>query len=125
MQNKETTKDIVATCHCGAIKIRVPAAPLEVTHCNCSLCRRYGVYWAYYPIADIDFLPDPLPTDTYAWNGRNVDFHRCRKCGCLTHWFPRSANRNRVGLNARLLDPEFLAAAMVRYKDSAGTGVFQ
>ncbi|KWT69461.1 hypothetical protein APY04_1544 [Hyphomicrobium sulfonivorans] len=64
-------------------------------------------------------------TDTYAWNGENVDFHRCKICGCLTHWYPRSRKRNRMGINARLLDPQSLAAAEIRYKDSAGTGLFR
>jgi hypothetical protein len=114
----------VATCHCGAVSIRLPAPPAEVTCCNCSVCRRYGVLWGYFPISGVIFTPDPLPTDTYAWNGRNVDFHRCRTCGCVTHWFPRSPSRDRLGVNMRLVDPEILAEAAIRHKDSAGTGRF-
>lgn len=117
-----TARAVRATCHCGAVAIGLPA-PAEVTHCNCSLCRRYGVLWAYAPIAEVT-LPEPLPTDTYAWNGRNVDFHRCRTCGCLTHWLPRRPGRDRMGVNARLLEPEILASARIRYKDAAGTGRF-
>lgn len=115
----------VASCHCGAITIELPHAPLEITHCNCTLCRRYGVLWAYYSIAEVKFEPMPLPTDTYAWNRKNVDFHRCKNCGCVTHWYPRSSSRQQLGLNARLLDPDVLSAAEVRYKDSAKTGKFQ
>jgi hypothetical protein len=125
MRSDETPADVVATCHCGAIEMRLAAPPAEVRHCNCSLCRRYGVLWAYFPIVDVAFGPGASRTDTYAWNGRTVDFHRCRTCGCLTHWLPRGSGRNRMGVNARLLDPEILAAAEVRYKDSAGTGRFQ
>jgi hypothetical protein len=43
----------------------------------------------------------------------------------VTHWLPRNPRRGRMGVNARLLDPEILAAAAVRYKDSAGTGRFR
>ena len=125
MSNVQPSAAVVATCHCGAIEIRLPAAPAEVTHCNCSLCRRYGVLWAYFPITEIVVGPRPLSTDTYAWNGRNVDFHRCATCGCVTHWLPRNAGRDRMGINARLLDPAILATATVLYKDSAGTGLFQ
>ena len=85
-----------------------------VRHCNCSLCWKYGVLWAYHPIAEVSIRPDPPATDTYAWNGRNVDFHRCRTCGCVTHWLPRRPGRDRMGVNARLLDPEILAAAKRR-----------
>lgn len=116
---------VAATCHCGAVAVWLPAPPAEVTQCNCSLCRRLGVLWAYAAIGSVRFVPDPPPTDTYAWNGRNVDFHRCRSCGCVTHWYPRRRGRDRMGVNARLLDPEVLAAAELCLKDSAGTGRFR
>ena len=115
--------EAVASCHCGAVRIRLPR-PAQVTRCNCSLCRRWGVLWAYVPIAEVGFGPETPVTDTYAWNGRNVDFHRCRSCGCVTHWLPRREGRERMGVNARLLEPEVLAAAEVRLKDAAGTGLF-
>lgn len=114
---------VLATCHCGSVSIRLPKAPAEITHCNCSLCRRYGVLWTYYAIADVTITSEK-PTDTYAWNGKNVDFHRCSGCGCVTHWYPRKSSRTSLGINARLLDPKILAAAEIRYKDDAGTGLF-
>ncbi len=116
---------VVAACHCGAVELRLSRAPAVVRHCNCSLCRKYGVLWAYVPIAEVSIRPDPPATDTYAWNGRNVDFHRCRTCGCVTHWLPRRPGRDRMGVNARLLDPAILAAAKVEYRDAAGTGIFR
>lgn len=122
-EEEPNTSEVVATCHCGAVEIRLAAAPAQVTHCNCGLCRRYGVLWAYYPMAEA-VVTTQAATDSYAWNGRNVDFHRCRACGCVTHWWPRRPGRERLGVNARLLDPEVLAAASVRYQDSAGTGRF-
>lgn len=119
----DTAEDIIATCHCGTVTIRLPKAPSEITHCNCSLCRRYGVLWAYYEIADV-VIATKRPNDTYAWGGKNVDFHRCSDCGCVTHWYPRKSSRTSLGINARLLDQKLLSAADVRYKDSAGTGLF-
>lgn len=114
----------VAVCHCGAIEIAVAAGPAEVTDCNCSLCRSYGVLWAYYPVSGIVALPEPALTDTYAWNGRHVDFHRCRQCGCVTHWLPRDPSRDRRGINARLFPAAVLAAARVRHRDGAATGKY-
>ena len=38
---------IRATCHCGAVTLELDEAPREITKCNCSICRRYGVLWAY------------------------------------------------------------------------------
>lgn len=40
---------IRTSCHCGAVGFEIETAPTEVTECNCSICRRYGVLWAYYP----------------------------------------------------------------------------
>ena len=36
-----------------------------------------------------------------------------------------STGATAMGLNARLLDPGILAAARIRYRDTAGTGKFQ
>ena len=33
---------LVASCHCGAVKIQIPRRPRTLTDCNCSICRRYG-----------------------------------------------------------------------------------
>ncbi|HWU16370.1 MAG TPA: GFA family protein [Devosia sp.] len=114
----------VATCHCGRVSITLPHAPAVVVECNCSLCRRYGVLWAYYEAGELEGMPGPGDTDTYAWNGRHVDFHRCANCGCVTYWAPRSAARSKRGINARLLPPEIVAAARLRHKDGAGSGKY-
>jgi hypothetical protein len=106
-----------ATCHCSAIRIAVPAPPEAVTDCNCSICRRYGALWAYYPRAEI-----ALPaggTEAYVWGDRKLEFHRCVTCGCVTHWQAVDPTRFRVGINARLMPPEVLAAARVRRLDGA------
>ncbi|ASR44499.1 hypothetical protein BEN78_15145 [Xanthomonas citri pv. mangiferaeindicae] len=120
----DSNPGVRASCHCGAVVMHVNHAPVEVIDCNCSLCRRYGVLWVYYEAADITGLPVDGGTDTYAWNGRHVDFHRCRTCGCVTHWAPRASSRTRHGINARLLAPEILAQLRVRHKDGAGSGKY-
>ncbi len=117
------TQQITATCHCGAVKIMLAEPPAEVTDCNCSLCRSYGIIWAYYDHEKVS-VPDGIATDTYAWNGRNVDFHRCRVCGCVTHWVPRDASRKRCGVNANLMLPEVIATARVRHRDGVGSGKY-
>ena len=44
---------IAGTCHCGKVRIVVPAAPDSVASCNCSLCRRTGALVAYYVPAEV------------------------------------------------------------------------
>jgi hypothetical protein len=113
---------IESSCHCGAVKLEIAAAPETVTDCNCSICRRYGVLWAYY-------LPEQVriggsATDIYMWDDKSIEFHRCRNCGCVTHWAAVDKSRDRMGVNARLMAPDVLAKARVRRLDGADTGKY-
>ena len=108
---------IEGCCHCGAVKLAVATAPTEVTSCNCSICRRLGTLWAYYAPADVRVTG---PTVTYCQGDKTIDFHHCATCGCTTHWSPLPhRDQNRMGINARLLEPEVLEAARVRRLDGA------
>lgn len=117
------SKPVEATCHCGAVKLTLAQPPVELTDCSCSLCRSYGIVWAYLDDEAMS-VPDGIATDTYAWNGRHVDFHRCHTCGCVTHWVPRDASRKRRGVNANLLPADVTATARVRHRDGAGSGKY-
>ena len=109
---------IQAACHCGAVALDLAEAPSEVTECNCSICRRYGVLWAYYAPEDVEVRADN-GTDRYLWNDRSIAFHRCRTCGCVSHWSAVDPARNRMGVNARLIAPEIVGGARVRHLDGA------
>jgi hypothetical protein len=108
---------IESSCHCGAVKLEIDTAPETVTNCNCSICRRYGVLWAYYSLAQVRVGEGA--TDIYMWDDKSIEFHRCRNCGCVTHWAPVDKARDRMGVNARLMAPEVLAGASVRHFDGA------
>src|SRR5580658_8990211 len=112
---------IEASCHCGAVRFEVETAPDEVTDCNCSICRRSGALWAYYEAPQVPFAAENGPTDIYMWRHRMLEFHRCRTCGCLTHWAAADRNYTRMGVNARLMAPEVLAAAPINHFDGAAT----
>lgn len=112
---------IETSCHCGLVKLEIEAAPETVTDCNCSICRRYGVLWAYYLPAQVRFVTGEDATQYYMWGDRLLEFHRCRNCGCVTHWAAVDKSRDRMGVNARLMAPEILAAARVRRLDGADT----
>jgi hypothetical protein len=115
---------IESSCHCGAVRLAIDIAPTDVTDCNCSICRRYGTLWAYYPTARVRFVEPVGATDIYMWDDRAIEFHRCKTCGCVTHWSPVDPERGRTGVNARLMEPEVLAAARVRRLDGAVTGKY-
>jgi hypothetical protein len=110
---------IEASCHCGAVRFVVESSPSDVNSCNCSICRRYGALWAYYQLPLVRFASENGATDIYAWGDRDLEFHRCRVCGCVTHWMSMDRTYTRMGVNARLMPSEVLAAIPVRHSDGA------
>lgn len=111
---------IDATCHCGAVRVTVPGPPLEVADCNCSICRRYGVLWAYYPQAAVRVIAEAGATDGYAWGERVLRFVRCATCGCLMFWeriVP--VDGSKMGVNARNFALDALAATPRVFLDGA------
>jgi hypothetical protein len=105
----------VATCHCGAIRIRVRTLPRTLTSCDCSICRRYGALWAYYATASVEIAARRGALAKYAWNRRVREYHRCAMCGCVTHYTYREQRaRATVAVNARNFEPSAIAAARVR-----------
>jgi hypothetical protein len=117
---------IRAACHCGAVRFEIAEAPAWVLDCNCTICRRYGALWAYYHGPDQAKLlsrPAPEATSVYLWNDREIAFHHCKSCGCVTHM---EAVEPAVifGVNARMmvgLDP---AQVSLRQVDNGHTGAF-
>jgi hypothetical protein len=107
---------LIATCHCAAVRLEIEGELTTVTDCNCSICRRYGTLWAYFSPTRV-VLTGAL--DTYQWGDRDLVFHRCRTCGCVTHWSAVDVTHDRMGINARLLPPEILATATVKPWDGA------
>ena len=112
---------IEASCHCGAVRMQVAQAPETATQCNCSICRRTGMLCAYYTPAQVTLSG---ATDTYMWGDKMIEFHRCKICGCFTHWSAVDKSMDRMGVNARLMPPEILAQARVRKFDGADTWTF-
>ncbi|MDX2169469.1 MAG: GNAT family N-acetyltransferase [Deltaproteobacteria bacterium] len=69
-------------CLCGALRFRVSAAPLAVSHCHCTLCRRASgaplVTWATVPSAAFGYLQG-APREWRATPSARRSF--CTGCG--------------------------------------------
>ena len=113
------------SCHCGSIRIEIPRKPRTLTDCNCSICRRYGVLWAYYKARDVRIRGARRSMDSYLWGDRRLRFVRCAQCGCVTHWeYAKNRAAGRVGVNARNLDPGILKSLRIRHLDGASSWKF-
>ena len=97
------------SCHCGAVSWRMDNDPADATACNCTVCRRYGVLWAYGH-ADEDVH---VTGETRAYvRGREIGFHFCPTCGCVVSWRslqPDAAGHRRAAVNIRLAEPDQVA----------------
>lgn len=111
-----------ATCHCGAVKVEVPRRPRSLTNCNCSMCRRYGVLWAYYKDSDVKLIAPEGTTHTYRWGQNTQKFIRCKSCGCVMQWKKHVQDATTwTGVNARNFDPVELGEVRIRLLDGAKT----
>ena len=77
---------IESSCFAEQFAWRLLAPRNELVDCNCSICRRYAALWAYYSLKDV-IVPAGL-TDTFMLGPKKIEFHRCKICGCVTHWSP-------------------------------------
>lgn len=115
----------IAQCHCGSVQIYVRKLPRTLTHCNCSICRRYGVLWAYYKPSSVRIEAPKGGLERYSWNRRIRYYHRCSKCGCVTHYTHRKKSSwQTVGVNANNFDPPLIQRARVRHLDGASSWKF-
>ena len=111
---------LTASCHCGAVKVQAPRKPRSLTNCNCSMCRRYGVLWAYYKDAEVRLVADADATDDYLWGHRSQKFIRCRTCGCVMQWKKLNVKAGTyTGVNARNFEPAALGDVKIRLLDGA------
>lgn len=112
-------------CHCGAVQLTLPSTPTVATRCNCSLCRRIGGPWVYFPWGSvkIEALPDALVA--YVQPEPTLRTLHCRHCGCVTHWEPLPDEPGvRHGVNLGNFDPELIASVRVRRLDGASTWAY-
>ena len=72
-------------CLCGAVRWRLDARPLAVNACHCMDCKKSaGATNVLMLLAKIDAFSSTGETQTYrkrADSGRELDIHRCAKCG--------------------------------------------
>ncbi|MCI5073163.1 GFA family protein [bacterium] len=103
MQNKTLT--LKGSCHCKKVSWHHQAMPEDITACNCTVCSRYGVLWAYGYLNDTIKIQGK--TQSYQRGDKVLSFHFCSTCGCVAYWLSNQANalgKYRIAVNIRLID---------------------
>ena len=95
---------LTSNCNCKAVRLTFPSPDKALNECLCSICRRYGALWAYYQPKEVQIEGEP--TEVYEWGDKNIQFHRCKSCGCVTHWTWANNKNNVMGVNCRMLERE-------------------
>ncbi|KAB5547381.1 Mss4-like protein [Coniochaeta sp. 2T2.1] len=114
---------LTASCHCGRVKLELPAPPTKVNECRCSICYRYGALWAYYPRDEVLVTSEEPGMRSYVREDQGakgtIAFYACNTCNSLTHWWAQpehvkpTPDWNRMGVNTRML-PESLLEGVER-----------
>ena len=100
-----------------------PRKPRSVTDCNCSICRRYGVLWAYYKARTVRLEAKRGALASYAWGRRALKFVRCATCGCIMCWQRiKPTAESRTGINIRNFGLDVLGSVRIRPLDGAAWG---
>lgn len=117
-----------ASCHCGNISIEASRVPETLTSCNCSICRRYAVVWAYFKTAEVTIKIKREQPRAYFWGDEMINFMHCSNCGCVTHYTGRGQGdvdgMDRVAINTRMSPIEQVADIRVRHFDGADTWAY-
>ena len=108
---------IQGSCHCGAVHWQFKGVLESATACNCTVCRRYGVLWAY----DYEGEGIHVTGHTQAYvRGKHIEFHFCPTCGCVASWraiTPDKQGRRRIAVNLRLTEPGPVAGVPIDHFD--------
>lgn len=112
-------------CMCGNASWTHSGDVASVTACNCTLCRRYGVLWAYGfageqiaidgNVALFERSDKPIPS---------TEFVFCPHCACVVGWRRKRTEpdgRRRMAVNVRLAPPEAVANLPVEHLDGLNT----
>lgn len=91
-------------CHCGRVRFEVEApAQIEVTRCNCSICRKSGYLHLIVPDDDFRLLQGEDALRTYTFNTGVAKHRFCGYCGVKSFYVPRS-HPDGVSVNVNCID---------------------
>jgi hypothetical protein len=106
-------------CHCGRVRFEVTApAHLDVTDCNCSICRKAGYLHLIVPADRFVLISGRDALTTYTFNTGAAKHTFCSHCGVKSFYIPRS-HPDGVSVNVRCLDDGTVASMNVKPFDGS------
>lgn len=92
-------------CHCGLVRFEaeVPAAPVDVLDCNCSMCSMTGYLHLIVPETKFRLIDGQRETTTYRFGSGKARHIFCAQCGIKSFYRPRS-HPDGISINLRCVD---------------------
>ncbi|MEM7016033.1 MAG: aldehyde-activating protein [Pseudomonadota bacterium] len=124
---------MTTNCLCGAVSVTIVTKPDFIHDCNCSLCRKAGAAWGYFPSNSVTIAGNTTSFVRRDKKAPIVEIHSCRHCAATTHFVMTKSFKeqyksvDQVGINMKLFDPDGLEDVEVRFpngKDWNGEGPF-
>ncbi|MBV2360045.1 GFA family protein [Thalassococcus sp. CAU 1522] len=99
------TDPVRATCHCGAVELRVTlSAPLSsARRCDCSYCRRRAQPTVSAPQGGVQVVRGADNLTLYQWGTKTAKHYFCKTCGIYLFHHRRAAP-NDIGVNLYAID---------------------
>ncbi|KUF11180.1 GFA family protein [Pseudoponticoccus marisrubri] len=96
---------VTATCHCGAVALRVTLSDglRTARRCDCSFCRRRGAPAVSAPLDGLEILRGEAALTRYSFGTHTARHHFCRICG-IYMFHRRRSNPNEFGVNLYTID---------------------
>ncbi|WP_081275154.1 GFA family protein [Vibrio nigripulchritudo] len=116
---------VKGSCHCGNVQLSVEKFNQTAVSCNCSICSRYASIWGFYTEATVEVSVGQDGIDSYCHGDKYINFNRCSKCGCITHYTSTTPGPDsRLAVNYRMFPDFFTSDVKVRLFDGADTWQF-
>jgi len=92
--------EYIGSCHCGAVEFEVQLEGEfdDVSHCDCSLCKRRAAFVATAPLDRFKVTKGSEKLALYQWNTKTAKHYFCKICGIYTH-HQRRSDPNEYGFN--------------------------
>ena len=104
-------------CHCGRVRFEATAPQaIELTRCNCSICRMTGHLHLFVARDDFRLLSGEGDLQTYTFNTGVAQHYFCRHCGIKSFYVPRSHPEG-ISVNANCLDSDAASSMSIREFD--------
>jgi hypothetical protein len=99
------THALKATCHCGAVELRVTLSEglASARRCDCSFCARRGAVAVSAPLEGLEVVRGEGNLALYTWGTHTAQHWFCKTCGIYTHHRRRS-DPNEYGVNLACLE---------------------